>query len=79
MSSCGTRFLLNLWASVTSNTSDKFSQIVIVQTEVRQLAEVMGLINKNRKDSQGICFLGKVRQFAYIYVNSQIHKLDKKC
>ncbi|KAG0565724.1 hypothetical protein M758_7G010600 [Ceratodon purpureus] len=33
----------------------------LMKTEVRQLAEVMGLFNKNRKDSQGICFLGKVK------------------
>jgi len=28
--------------------------------EVRKLAEDFNLINKNRKDSQGICFLGKI-------------------
>eukprot|EP00897_Mesotaenium_endlicherianum_P006732 jgi/Mesen1/6087/ME000031S05357 len=29
------------------------------KAEVRQLAEGMGLPNQKRKDSQGICFLGK--------------------
>ena len=28
---------------------------------VRQLAEAAGLATQSRKDSQGICFLGKVR------------------
>eukprot|EP00897_Mesotaenium_endlicherianum_P006729 jgi/Mesen1/6084/ME000031S05354 len=31
------------------------------KAEVRQLAEGMGLPNQKRKDSQGICFLGKVK------------------
>lgn len=30
------------------------------QEEVRKLAVKFGLANKDRKDSQGICFLGKV-------------------
>jgi len=32
----------------------------IMQDEVRRLAAQMGLPNQGRKDSQGICFLGKV-------------------
>ncbi len=31
------------------------------QAQVRQLAEEADLANKHRKDSQGICFLGKVK------------------
>lgn len=31
-----------------------------MQDEVRRLATQMGLPNQGRKDSQGICFLGKV-------------------
>jgi tRNA-specific 2-thiouridylase len=31
------------------------------KSEVRQLAEKFDLPNKNRKDSQGICFLGKIK------------------
>jgi len=31
-----------------------------MQDEVRRLAAQMGLPNQGRKDSQGICFLGKV-------------------
>jgi tRNA U34 2-thiouridine synthase MnmA/TrmU len=31
-------------------------------TQVRKLAAAADLANKNRKDSQGICFLGKVRR-----------------
>lgn len=31
-----------------------------IKEEVRQLAEKFNLPNKNRKDSQGICFLGKI-------------------
>lgn len=31
------------------------------KTEVRRLAEELALPNRNRKDSQGICFLGKIR------------------
>ncbi|KAG6540994.1 hypothetical protein Mapa_017664 [Marchantia paleacea] len=33
----------------------------LAKSEVRQVAEAMGLSNKHRKDSQGICFLGKVK------------------
>lgn len=33
----------------------------LAKSEVRQVAEAMGLSNKQRKDSQGICFLGKVK------------------
>ncbi|CAK9218844.1 unnamed protein product [Sphagnum jensenii] len=33
----------------------------LTKVEVRELAEAMGLSNKHRKDSQGICFLGKVK------------------
>lgn len=31
------------------------------KSEVRELAEEFNLVNKNRKDSQGICFLGKLK------------------
>ncbi len=31
------------------------------KSEVRELAEEFNLLNKNRKDSQGICFLGKLK------------------
>ena len=31
------------------------------KAEVRQLAESFGLVTENRKDSQGICFLGKLK------------------
>jgi tRNA-5-taurinomethyluridine 2-sulfurtransferase len=31
-----------------------------MKDEVRKLAAQMGLPNQGRKDSQGICFLGKV-------------------
>ncbi|MBN2086731.1 tRNA 2-thiouridine(34) synthase MnmA [Candidatus Peregrinibacteria bacterium] len=41
--------------------------------EVRQLAEKFDLPNKNRKDSQGICFLGKIPFRDFIK-----HHLDKK-
>lgn len=33
----------------------------LTKAEVRQLAEQYDLLNKNRKDSQGICFLGKLK------------------
>jgi tRNA U34 2-thiouridine synthase MnmA/TrmU len=36
----------------------------LTKVEVRELAEAMGLSNKHRKDSQGICFLGKVTIFS---------------
>lgn len=47
-------------------TQEQLSRLIFplggfTKAEVRQLAEVMGLYNKNRKDSQGICFLGKVK------------------
>lgn len=35
--------------------------------EVREIAEREGLINANRKDSQGICFLGNINYNEYIY------------
>jgi tRNA U34 2-thiouridine synthase MnmA/TrmU len=38
--------------------------VLQMQVEVRELAEAMGLSNKHRKDSQGICFLGKVTIFS---------------
>ena len=37
-----------------------------VKDEVRQIAEREHLINANRKDSQGICFLGKINYNDYI-------------
>ncbi|CAM6115891.1 unnamed protein product [Calypogeia fissa] len=33
----------------------------LTKVEVREVAAAMGLANKQRKDSQGICFLGKVK------------------
>lgn len=38
----------------------KFSLPNYLQEEVRKLATQFDLPNKDRKDSQGICFLGKV-------------------
>jgi tRNA-specific 2-thiouridylase len=37
-----------------------------MKTEVRKIAEAEHLINANRKDSQGICFLGKIDYNEYI-------------
>jgi tRNA-specific 2-thiouridylase len=38
----------------------------LMKTEVRGIAEKAGLITAKRKDSQGICFLGKVNYNAFI-------------
>lgn len=38
----------------------------LMKAEVRRIAEKSGLITANRKDSQGICFLGKVNYNAFI-------------
>jgi hypothetical protein len=41
-----------------------------MQDEVRRLAAQMGLPNQGRKDSQGICFLGKVNTVpAFLVIN----------
>ncbi|GAX81421.1 hypothetical protein CEUSTIGMA_g8851.t1 [Chlamydomonas eustigma] len=37
------------------------------KTQVRQLANIADLANKNRKDSQGICFLGKVKFHEFVH------------
>ncbi len=39
------------------------------KTEVRTLAETYNLPNKDRKDSQGICFLGKIKYHEFIRYN----------
>lgn len=36
------------------------------KTEVRALAEEMALVNSERKDSQGICFLGKIQYDQFV-------------
>jgi len=36
------------------------------KTEVRELARKFDLPNKDRKDSQGICFLGKIKYFDFL-------------
>lgn len=43
------------------------------KSEVRELAEKYNLPNKDRKDSQGICFLGKIRypDFVKFYLGEQ--------
>ncbi|MDE5877362.1 MAG: tRNA 2-thiouridine(34) synthase MnmA [Muribaculaceae bacterium] len=38
----------------------------LTKAEVRQIAEQTGLPNANRKDSQGICFLGKINYADFI-------------
>lgn len=43
------------------------------KSEVRELAEYFDLANKNRKDSQGICFLGKLKFSEFVE-----HYLGKK-
>lgn len=42
----------------------------LLQDEVRKLAAEFNLPNKDRKDSQGICFLGKVHSDSVIYACS---------
>ncbi|KAG2448082.1 hypothetical protein HYH02_007107 [Chlamydomonas schloesseri] len=47
-------------------TPDQLSRVMfplgcLTKSQVRKLAAAADLANKNRKDSQGICFLGKVR------------------
>lgn len=41
---------------------------VLTKGEVRRLAAAAGLPNKDRKDSQGLCFLGKVKFSEFIQV-----------
>lgn len=38
----------------------------LTKRQVRQLAQELKLPNRNRKDSQGICFLGKIRYPAFV-------------
>ncbi|AYE36532.1 tRNA 2-thiouridine(34) synthase MnmA [Borrelia turcica IST7] len=38
----------------------------LLKTEIREIAEKIDLPNKNRKDSQGICFLGKIKYDEFI-------------
>ncbi len=38
----------------------------LLKSEVRQIAKNINLPNKNRKDSQGICFLGKIKYNEFI-------------
>ncbi|BDU62651.1 tRNA-specific 2-thiouridylase MnmA [Candidatus Borrelia fainii] len=38
----------------------------LFKTEIRQIAQKIDLPNKNRKDSQGICFLGKIKYDEFI-------------
>lgn len=54
-----TYFLANLPSSKLDNIL--FPVGHLHKTEVRQLAHQFNLPNKNRKDSQGICFLGKFK------------------
>jgi len=66
-----TYFLSNL-------KSDQLKRILfpighLAKSEVRELAEKYDLANKNRKDSQGICFLGKFKFSQFIE-----HYLGKK-
>ncbi len=66
-----TYFLANL-------SQDQLSRAIfpighLLKSEVRALAEEFDLANKNRKDSQGICFLGKLkfRDFLKHYLGEQ--------
>lgn len=47
------------------------------KTQVRQLAQSYGLPNRNRPDSQGICFLGKLKfdEFLALHVGEQLGPL----
>jgi len=47
-------------------TVEGFQRRNSVQVEVRQLAAAAALPNQARRDSQGICFLGKVRFSEFI-------------
>ncbi|AWG43033.1 tRNA 2-thiouridine(34) synthase MnmA [Candidatus Borreliella tachyglossi] len=38
----------------------------LLKTEIREIAQKIDLPNKNRKDSQGICFLGKIKYDEFI-------------
>lgn len=46
---------------------------VLTKAEVRHKAEELGLANAERKDSQGICFLGKIkyRDFVHAYLGDK--------
>ncbi len=50
------------------------------KVEVREFAENYDLVNKNRKDSQGICFLGKMNYNDFIkhYLGSQKGEIREK-
>lgn len=45
--------------------------------EIRRIAKAMGLVTAEKKDSQGICFIGKVgiKEFLNQYVDSQTGKI----
>ena len=51
----------------------KFPLGGLLKTQVRELAEQFDLPNKNRPDSQGLCFLGKVKfeDFLGVYLGSR--------
>ena len=50
----------------------------LTKSEVRALAEKYNLPNKARKDSQGICFLGKIKYSEFVK-SSPWRKRRKHC
>ena len=55
-----------MFTKLTTTVKTKHSNGNLMKDEVRKIAEENHLINAKRKDSQGICFLGKINYNDYI-------------
>lgn len=62
-----TYFLAHLSQAQVANAMFPLGHMT--KADVRQLAETTGLATKHRKDSQGICFLGKVKFSEFVKVH----------
>jgi tRNA-specific 2-thiouridylase len=65
--------------TISKNQLDKIIFPIgdLIKPEVRKLAKKFGLQNANKKDSQGVCFIGQfdMKEFLKIYIKPKIGKI----